>query len=321
MAQMRLDQPVTLIKDDRYVVRSYSPVRTIGGGQVLNPVPAKHKQNRPEVLSFLDQIASAPLEEIVLQHIQAAGFSGAALKNLLLLANIHEKQIEKMLQAMMSRRLVVQLDKEKRLYVHADVLSDLQGRIRDLLAQYHKANPLKPGMPKEELKSKLPRVVDTKLFMLTLQQMVRAGDLVQGEDMVHLAQHQVALGIDHQALRDQILQVYQNSGLTPPYFKAFCQQADTPPASALPVLSLLIDEGLMIKVKEDLYYHHEPLERLRQDMVDFFDRHEELTTLQFKDMTGASRKFMIPLLEYFDAIQFTIRVGDTRKLRKKATKT
>jgi len=321
MAQMRLDQPVTLIKDDRYVVRSYSPVRTIGGGQVLNPMPSKHKQNRPEVLSFLDQIASSPLEEIVLQHIQAAGFGGAALKNLLLLANVNEKQIEKMLQAMMSRRLVVQLDKDKRLYVHEHILSELQTRIRDLLAGYHKANPLKPGMPKEELKSKLPPSVDAKLFMLAMQQMVRDGDLVQGEDMVHLAQHQVALGTDHQALRDQILQVYQSSGLTPPYFKAFCQQADTPLASALQVLSLLIDEGLMIKIKEDLYYHHEPLDRLKQNLVDFFDSHEELTTLQFKDMTGASRKFMIPLLEYFDTIQFTIRVGDTRKLRKKATKT
>jgi len=320
LAQMRLDQPVTLIKDDRYVARSYSPVRTIGGGQVLNPVPTKHKQNRPEVLSFLKQMTSDSVEEIVLQHIQAAGFGGAALKNLLLLANVNEKQIEKVLQALMSRQQVIQLDKDKRLYVHEQVLSDLQSRIGDLLAGYHKANPLKPGMSREELKSKLPPEVDSKLFTLMLQQMVRAGDVAQDEDMVHLASHRVSLGADHQVLRDRILQVYQAGGLMPPYFKAFCQDAGTPVAAGHQVLSLLVDEGLMVKIKEDLYYHHEPLDRLKQQVVAFFDTHDELTTLQFKDMTGTSRKFMIPLLEYFDTIQFTIRVGDTRKLRKKAIK-
>ena len=321
MAQIRLDQPVTLIKDDRYVVRSYSPVRTIGGGQVLNPMPAKHKQHRPEVVSFLNHIASAPVEEVVAAHIEGAGYRGALLGHLLILANINEKQIDKMLQAMLSRQQIVQVDKDKRLYVHEHALKDLKERMRSLLADYHRANLLKPGMSKEELKSKLPVEVDAKLFALVLQQMVKAEDVVQGEDMVHLADHKVALGADHQALRDRILRVYQNGGLTPPYFKAFCQEADTPVASAREVLSLLIDEGLMVKIKEDLYYHHEPLEQLKQALVDFFNTRDELTTLQFKEMTGTSRKFMIPLLEYFDTIQFTIRVGDTRKLRKKISGT
>ena len=312
-----LDQPVTLVKDDHYVLRSYSPVRTIGGGRILNPMPAKHKQNRPEVLAFLSELASAPVEQVVQRHIQAAGYQGASLRDLLILANANDKQIDKMLQAMMSRQQVVQIDKDKRLFVHGNVVGDLQNLIRDLLADYHKANPLRPGMSREELKSKLPASVDVKLFGLVMQQMVKAGVIIQGDDIVHLADHQVSLGADHQALRSRILQEYKASGLSPPYFKDFCQQAKAPLDAARQVLSLLIDEGLMVKIKEELYYHREPLDQLKKNMLDYFDSHEELTTLAFKDMTGASRKFVIPLLEYFDTIQLTIRVGDTRKLRKK----
>ena len=83
------------------------------------------------------------------------------------------------------------------------------------------------------------------------------------------------------------------------------------------VLALLVGEGLVIKVKEDLYYHHRPLEQLKQKLVDYLIAHEEISTPQFKDMAGASRKFVIPLIEYFDSTQLTIRVGDIRKLRRR----
>ena len=315
--QMRLDQPVTLIKDDRFVVRSYSPVRTIGGGRVLNPMPVKHKQNKPEVLDFLAQLKEASPEQIVLGHIQVAGYDGVSLRDLIILANLQEKQLDKMLQALLSSRQVILMDKDKRLYVHETTFKALQTEMHDLLAAYHKDNPLKPGMSKEELKSKLPASMGIKLFMLSLQQMVKAGEVVQGEDIVHLAGHRVALGTDLQEVRAKILQVYKENDLTPPYFKDVCNQMDIPADTARQVLSLLVDEGLMVKIKEDLYYHHDPLSQLRQRLVQFFETNEELNTPQFKDMTGASRKFVIPLLEYFDTIQFTLRIGDARKLRKK----
>ena len=315
--QMRLDQPVTLIKDDRFVVRSYSPVRTIGGGRVLNPMPVKHKQNKPEVLDFLVQLKEASPEQIVLGHIQVAGYDGVALRDLIILTNLQEKQLDKMLQAMLSSRQAILMDKDKRLYVHETTFKALQNEMHDLLAAYHKDNPLKPGMSKEELKSKLPANMGIKLFMLALQHMVKAGEVVQGEDIVHLANHRVALGTDLQEVRAKILQVYKENDLTPPYFKDVCNQMDIPADTARQVLSLLVDEGLMVKIKEDLYYHHDPLNQLKQRLVQFFETNEELDTPQFKDMTGASRKFVIPLLEYFDTIQFTLRIGDARKLRKK----
>ena len=120
-----------------------------------------------------------------------------------------------------------------------------------------------------------------------------------------------------ETLRQQILQAYDKGGFSPPYFKTICQDLNVPADQATQVLSLLIKEGVILKVKEDLYYHHGYIAKLKQKLIDFLVDNEEITTPQFKDMTGASRKFVIPLIEYFDRTQVTIRIGDIRKLRRK----
>lgn len=317
VAQIRLDTPVTLVRDDRYVLRSYSPVRTVGGGRVINPIAPKHKGNRPDLAGRLAGLVEADPEQIVDFHIEAAGFGGRSFRDLLIMASIPEKQLDRVLQARMSQQKAIQVDKEKKRYVHQNAFTELQKAVTGHLSAYHKKNPLKSGMPKEELKSKLPAAVDIKLFMLALQQMTRNSVIEQEEDLVQLSGHRVSLGVDQRALRERILDVYEKEGLRPPYFKDLCRQMDTPLDQARQVLSLLVNEGRMVKIKEDLYYHSRPLERLKQTLVDFLTAHEEISTPQFKEMTGLSRKYVIPLIEYFDTIQLTIRIGDLRKLRKR----
>jgi selenocysteine-specific elongation factor len=318
-AQLRLDTPVTLIKDDRYVLRSYSPVRTVGGGQVLNPIPPKHKRNKPDIIARLTTLADAPPEQVVAQHIQDAGFGACSFNDLLIMANLPEKQLDRVLQTMMTQKTAIQIDREKKRYVHQSTLQDLQQAVRTQLSTYHQKHPLKSGMPKEELKSRLPSSVDIKLFMLVLQQMGKTEAITVEEDIVRLSAHRVALGVDQRALRENILNAYARGGLTPPYFKDLCQEWNTPVDQARQVLALLVDEGLMLKIKEDLYYHHQPIAELKQKLIEYLTTHEEISTPQFKDMTGASRKFVIPLIEFFDGIQLTIRIGDMRKLRKRPT--
>jgi selenocysteine-specific elongation factor len=315
--QLRLDTPVTLVKDDRFVLRSYSPVRTVGGGLILNPIPPKHKRNKPELIERLDALAQADPEHVVAQHIQDAGFGACSFNDLLIMSNLTEKQLDRLLQTMMSQKTALQIDREKRRYVHQSTFKDLQKAVQSQLSDYHRKYPLKTGMPKEELKSKLPPGVDNKLFTLVMQQMSKTEAIAMEEDMVRLSGHRVALGVDQRALRSRILEAFEQGGLTPPYFTDLCRQWETPLDHARQVLSLLVEEGLIIKIKEDLYYHQPSIEQLKQKLVDFLVAHEEITTPQFKDMTGASRKFVIPLIEYFDGIQLTIRVGDSRKMRKK----
>ena len=315
VAQLRLDTPVSLVRDDRFVIRSYSPVRTIGGGKVLNPVPPKHKQFQPKVVEGLKGLIDNPPEEVVSFHVRDADVTGVTYSNLVIMTNLPEKQLTSITQGLSSIREIIQIDKENRLFVHKSVFASLQDNMVSSLENYHQANPLKAGMSKEELKSKFPMKAADKLFSAVMNQMLKANTIVQEGEVVKLEGHKVSLGFDQTTIKEKVLDIYQKSGLTPPYFKEVTKTLGVDPAVAKDVLMLLVNEGTMIKAKEDLFFHVEPYEDLKKRLKDFLMANEEITTPQFKEMTGVSRKYIIPLLEYFDARNVTIRVGDSRKLR------
>ena len=314
--QLRLDEPVCLVKDDRFVIRSYSPVRTIGGGQVLNPIPPKHKRFKADVVQGLQSIAERSTEELIAYYIDQTGHAGAAFSDLVLMTNITEKALDQQLQALLSRKTVLLVDRDSRIYMHTNSFQQLRQDLTGHLERYHKTNPLKAGMPKEELKSKLPPNLSPKLFNLLMNQMLKDGDISVVEDTVHLASHTVALGADQEDIRDKIIQTYKESGLQPPYFKELGKQLTADPSRARDVLNLLVKEGRLVKVKEDLFFDTDAVTRLKQQLVEFLTVNGEISTPQFKEMTAASRKYVIPLIEFFDAQNFTIRIGDIRKLRK-----
>ncbi len=315
VAQIRLDTPVVLVKDDRYVIRSYSPVRTIGGGRVLNPVPPKHKRFRPEVIESLGRYKEMTPEEIIAFHAQQSGFQGTLFGDLRLVTNLPDKKLESAVNGLLSNRRLLTVDREARLYIHAEAYANLRGLVLDQLGGYHEAHPLKAGMPSEELKSKFPDRVNPKLPNQVMNQMIRSEELVLEDNLVRLAGHKVSLGMDQAELKQKIERAYVQGGITPPYFKEVCQQLGTDPGPAQEILGLMVEDGLLVKVKEDLYFHRPAIEDLRVRLVAFLKENGAITTPQFKDMTGASRKYVIPLAEFFDATRVTIRVGDNRQLR------
>jgi selenocysteine-specific elongation factor len=149
-----------------------------------------------------------------------------------------------------------------------------------------------------------------------MNQMVKAEELVLEDNLVRLAGHRVSLAIDQAELKQKIENAYVRGGITPPYFKEVCQQLGTEAGAAREILRLMVEDGLLVKVKEDLYFHRPAIEDLKARLVAFLKENGAITTPQFKDMTGASRKYVIPLAEFFDATRVTIRVGDNRQLRK-----
>jgi len=316
VAQLRLDAPVALVKDDRFVIRSYSPVRTIGGGQVLNPVPAKHKRFRKEIFEGLRRMAELTPEELVNFCVEHKGFQGASFTELVIMTNLTEKKLDQFLQNHLSQQRILLVDRENRLYLHQQSFQQLRQDLLQFLEGYHQRNPLKAGMPREELKSKLPPVLNPKLFNLLMQQMIKEKQIEASEDTVRLASHKVALAEDQESLRGKIQATYQSSGLQPPYFRELSRQLGSDPNRARDVLMLLVEEGRLVKVKEDLYFDSAAVENLKNRLVEFLNAHGEISTPQFKEMTGVSRKYLIPLIEYFDAQNVTIRIGDIRKLRK-----
>ena len=316
IAQLRLDSPVAIVKEDRFVVRSYSPVRTIGGGHVLNPAPQKHKRLKPEVIQKLQDLTSNDPDLIISYHIEQAGYSGVSFSHLKIMTNLPDKQLETQLQHLLSQKKIIQTDKENRSFIHQTTFDTLQQKFTEHLTDYHSVNPLKAGMPKEELKSKFPLLTNVKLFNQVINQMIKSHQIVQEENMVRLASHRISLGQDQADVRQKIIQTYQGGGLQPPYFREVIKKLDADPKHVQDVMMLLVEEGQIIKTKDDLYFDANAVENLKTRLVEFLKSNGEITTPQFKEMTGVSRKYVIPLIEYFDAKNVTLRVGDSRKLRR-----
>ncbi len=316
VAQIRLDEPVATVRDDRFVIRSYSPVRTVGGGRILNPVPVKHKRFREEIVSGLSSLRDGQSEHIISFHAASTGYRGVTFGDLKLMTNLADKKLEMVLSGLLTKKEMMLIDRENRIYIHGGSFEHIRNETTEHLETYHGANPLKAGMPKEELKSKLPAILGQKLFTLLINHLTKDKVIVVEEETVRLTTHKVSLAADQSGVRKKILGSYRSSGLQPPYFKELSKTYDIDPADARDVLGLLVDGGDILKIKEDLFFDRRAVAELQGRLVDFLQENEEITTPQFKDMTGASRKYVIPLIEYFDSMKVTIRIGDIRKLRK-----
>jgi selenocysteine-specific elongation factor len=148
-----------------------------------------------------------------------------------------------------------------------------------------------------------------------MNQLTKEDVVLQEKEFVRLKEHQVTLAGDQEKARERLEKIYREKGLQPPYLKEIA--GDFPGRTAEEVLAVMREEGIVVKVKEDLYFHGKAIDELKERMIAFLKAHGEITTPQFKDMTGVSRKYAIPLIEYFDKTQLTVRVGDNRVLRKK----
>ena len=314
-AQIRLNEPTALLRDDRYVLRSYSPVRTIGGGRTLNALPRKKKRFSEAVLSEMKLLFTGDLNEIIEYFVSSGRFRGVEQEELPFLTNTSKKRLDEALKVLKAQQRIILYDKERGVLIHADFLKKAREEILDTLTRYHKKFPLKEGLIKEELRSRTAGADNAKLFNYLVLQLAREGIIVQDKEIVRLKDHQVTLAQDQEEIRRELEKIYTKSGLQPPYFQEI--KGKLPGNTGAEVLEVMVKEGDILKVKEDLYFHRKAIDGLKSELIAFLKNNGEITTPQFKEMTGASRKYTIPLIEYFDRTQVTVRVGDTRVLRKK----
>ncbi len=315
--QFRLEAPVCCIKDDRYVIRSYSPVKTIGGGSILNPASKKYKLNDSVIVQGLNDLISGDNEKTISFFLSLKGYSGICLTELKVMTNIPDKKLGATLQKLLARQEIIQTDKEKQVYVHGRVFHGFKEKILERLTVYHGANPLKEGMPAQELKSKFKYVDDARFFNILFNRLEKEKAIVQDKNLIKLIEFEVALQVDQHEVKEKILTIYKKSGLTPPFFRSICQDLNLDQKTAKDVLQMLIDEKEVIKTKDDLFFESSAIASLAEKLIVFLKANKKITTPEFKEMTGISRKFVIPLIEYFDSTHLTIRVEDHRQLRRK----
>jgi selenocysteine-specific elongation factor len=314
-AQIRLDEPTTVLRKDRFVLRSYSPIRTIGGGEILNALPRKKKRFSKTALSELKGLHTDEPDKIIELFVSLGRFQGVEEGELQFLTNMGRKSLDGALKALKAQKRLIVYDREPNLLLHADFAEKAKQEILETIGQYHKDFPLRQGLVKEELRSRIRGARNPKLYNYLVNQLTQEKFLVQEKEVLRLKEHRVTLAQDQEKVRQEIGKVYLKSGLQPPYFKDL--KAKFPGNTGADILGVMVKEGVLVKVKEDLYFHRQVIDELEKRLVNHLKRNGDISTPQFKDMTGASRKYTIPLLEYFDRAQITVRVGDNRVLRKK----
>jgi selenocysteine-specific elongation factor len=316
--QVLLEEQVSCWPGDKYVVRSYSPVYTIGGGMVLNGSPRKRKRFRAENREIFRIYRENIPENLALLHIDESGYNGLTLDRLALKMGIFGKPLKKIVERPISSRKIILIEQEKQRMIAASVYEKLWEKVRTILAAYHKENPLKTGLPKEELRSRLYRGLDQRLFQFLLNDLQKKGEIDQDQALVRLAGHKVSLKEDEKKLRRELETFYQEADLAPPTIKEVMAKFSSYQQNLVKeVLAIMIRDNALVKVTEELYFYKPAMKNLKEKLVARLAGEGEIDTPAFKDMTGLSRKFSIPLLEYFDKIKVTIRVGDKRLLREK----
>ncbi|MCI5133472.1 MAG: selenocysteine-specific translation elongation factor [Candidatus Electrothrix sp. AW2] len=324
--QLILQEPVAVWPGDRFVLRSYSPVATLGGGVILNNAPPKRKrateqdkQRNQTIFSiYKAENQGESLIAKMLLFLEESGVQGITTEQLATRLGLFGKKLKKQLQRPISAKKVLVVESESQRLVAAEVIERLSQFVLNLLEQYHQDNPLKTGLAREEIRSRLRPPIDQKLFQYLMNSLAKQGAVVQEEAEVRLSSHEVRLQVDEQKMQAEIGKMYKEAGLRPPNLKdVLAQFSEFPEKQIRQVIDLLLQGGILVKINEALFFHAQELQQLAERLQDYLSKHEEIDAPGFKELTGLTRKFSIPLLEYFDKIKLTLRIGDKRILRKK----
>ncbi len=230
------------------------------------------------------------------------------------------KKLDKGLKLPISRRKIVVVDSDARLMLNGDVFQRLATKIVDLLTSFHQHNPQKVGLDKEELRSKEFSFLNPKVFRAVLASLVKQKNIASEDALVRLFAHKVVFQADESKTQQDLLDFYTACGLKTPTIKeAYAKFPKLDSSFIKDMLMVLVAQQSMVKVNEDLYFTAASLEKLQGDLVEFITREGDIDAPRFKELTGLTRKFSIPLLEHFDKQKLTLRVGDKRILREKRT--
>jgi selenocysteine-specific elongation factor len=324
--QIVLSTPVAVVKGDRFIIRQASPSLTLGGGAIVDPFPQRrHRRFQAEIIQRLENLARGTPEEMLLQELEREQPCEAA--TLISRSALGTDGGTKTLHALLQDGRVVVLDtaanSETIATSNAPVLSPainwagyvmslgswqaLLQRIVELLQDYHKRYPLRGGMPREELKSRLG--LSPRAFSEAIGKAATQGVLVETEAMLALAEHRVTLGHEQQRQVNKLLEAFAQSPYSPPSL------AESEALVGAEVLAALIEQGQLIKVSDTVLFAAETYTKMTQAIISHLQREGSITLAQVRDMFSTSRKYAQALLEHLDDKRITKRVGDERILR------
>ncbi|MFQ5600178.1 MAG: selenocysteine-specific translation elongation factor [Candidatus Krumholzibacteriia bacterium] len=312
-AQLRLEKPLACDRGDRIVLRFYSPMRTLGGAQVLDPAPAKHKRFREDVLTEMQLKDSGGPRDLLQDALRRAGVEGrraAALREVRVVA---EAALGDVLDELLRDALAVRIGD---VFYDADAVARLGTDVRRLAAEYQRADPLAWGIGRAELQERLGHRGSRAHFGDLLEHLSRSSSEAAS---IHLRPHAVRVGSAQRELaaadRDALEKIearLREAGAAPPTASELQKEYRVGNRFAA-FVSVLEERGSVVKVTESLLYHRRVLEEIDAKLRAFLRSRDVMRMADFKEMTGLSRKYAVPLLEYFDRQGVTARDGDVRR--------
>jgi selenocysteine-specific elongation factor len=309
-ARLRLEAPLVALAGDRFVIRSYSPIVTIGGGTLLDTDPPRLK--RPARLAHLKILESGDAESVVEEHVRGAGVGGIRLPALVARVPFGPARTRTLLDALAAAGKVTAVDRDWSL--HADAVARLRALITGALEQFHRAQPLRAGMSREELRVRAANA-DERIFAHVLGALDAEGVVRVDRDKVRLASHELRLSPTQQAAVDRLEREFREAEAAPPSAEEALARAGLSGDEQHELFQMLLESRKLVRVKESLFFHAAALGTIQDKLVALLRERKEIGPGDIKDLLGISRKYAIPLLEYFDARRVTARVGERRVLR------
>lgn len=314
--QIILETPLVVFPHDRYVLRSYSPVHTIGGGEILDNLPGRHKRFSEEVIEHLNILKQGNLQEGVLVFCQEAGRKGLSGSQIQARLGMEPSRQQALIEELLCGGQIVSFSRDPLHITTPQTVKELEQRILEELKAYHSKNPLKMGMLREELRARLPYDTSPKLFSYVADKLAERKKIGLSKEYLFLSGRSPVLQDVQKDLQKKILDIYSKEALMPPTLKDLIEKLLVSEKEISGLLDLLVREGHLVKVSEELFFDAQAVQKLTGDVTSYLEKNGEITTQGFKELTGLSRKFMIPLFEYLDKARVTVRIGDKRVLRK-----
>jgi len=310
LAQLRPVEPLLLVSGDRFIIRQFSPVITIGGGVVLDAFPLRRSTKQLEsARGFLTKLEQANSTETLALRVERRGADGLARYAAMKATGRPRSEIDADSQKLLDAGRVLAVGD---LLLAKNAALDAAKKLLGGLEAFHQSNPLVAGIAKETLREKLS--LQEAVFSFLLTQLAAGKKIeVQGEQ-VRLAGRGVTMSADEERARKTIEQAFLSTGLKVPLLKDVLGSLSIDHVRSQKIVTLLLREGVLVKLGDELVFHRTALEQLRKLMTTEKSKSPKLDVARFKDLIGVTRKHAIPLLEYLDREHVTRRVGDMREI-------
>ncbi|MDS1030822.1 selenocysteine-specific translation elongation factor [Bacillota bacterium LX-D] len=315
--QLQLENVLVAGKGDRLVVRSYSPMQTIGGGTVIDPVAGKHKRFDAALLATLAVLAKGTPEELLLEALQNAGDLLLTKNELADKLNLPGTMVDQLVEVLLTKGLIVQIDFDDTSWVaDKDRLDSFQKNIEQFLGEYHQKYYLRFGLSKEELRSRKFSKAKVKIFNALLSKWVQDNFLRVENNYVALKGFIPTPSLKEQKLLERIAAEYLSAVFQPPLWSEVLRKLALSEDEGNELLKYLLWKKTLYKIDEELYFHQQSIKGAQELLKQYIEEHGSIQLSEARDLLQSSRKYVLPLLEYFDKIKFTKRIQDKRVLVK-----